>query len=265
LEDEKIRADRLLARRGMFPSREKAAQAIAALRVTVDGRLITKPSAPVPEGAKIEVAPAEDYVGRGALKLKYALDAFGIDLTGRVCIDVGASTGGFTEIMLRCGAAKVYAVDVGSSQLSEKLSKDGRVVNMEKTDIRDVSREYLLPRPDFCVVDVSFISLSYVLPHCLGLVDGNECVALIKPQFEAGRPAVGKSGVVKDIRVHKKVLGDIIGIAQSLGVNINGIVPSPIAGKSGNREYLIRLGKTKTANSVPDIEALVSEAFKMKD
>lgn len=262
MENEKIRADRLLALRGLFSSREKAAGAIEAGRVSVGGRLITKASAYIERDAEILVIPALEYVGRGALKLEYALDEFKIDLNGRVCLDVGASTGGFTEIMLRRGASRVYAVDVGSAQLSKELIGDARVVSMEKTDIRGVTRESLNPAPDFCAVDVSFISLTKILSNSLALVDGRECVALVKPQFEAGRRAVGKKGVVRDINIHIGVLSDIFAYVRESGSHVRGAVPSPITGGSGNREYLLWLGKTQGENPFkPDIVSLVRAAF----
>jgi 23S rRNA (cytidine1920-2'-O)/16S rRNA (cytidine1409-2'-O)-methyltransferase len=262
----RIRADKLLTARGLFSSREKAAEAIEAGRVSVDGKLVEKPSAGVDEGAEITVMPAADYVGRGAYKLEYALDAFKIDLKDRVCLDVGASTGGFTEVMLRRGAAKVYAVDVGTSQLSDKLKGDIRVVNMEKTDIRGVKPSSLDPAPDFCTIDVSFIPLSHVLKNALSLAGDKECVALVKPQFEAGKGAVGKNGVVRDKKTHIAVLKNVFALVRSLDMRVMGAAPSPILGGSGNREYLVWFGRTGGGLPFePDILAVVDAALKIKN
>ena len=180
------------------------------------------------------------YVGRGGLKLEKALSHYRLHLDGSVCIDIGASTGGFTDCMLQNGAVKVYSVDVGTDQLDEKLRNDPRVVSMEKTDIRNCVGT--LPEVDFIGIDVSFISLKLVLPSAYALLkDGGECVALIKPQFEAGKSHLSKHGIVRDSKVHKKVCDDISEFASTLGFERGEVISSPITGGDGNTEYLIYL------------------------
>lgn len=180
------------------------------------------------------------YVGRGGLKLEKALSHYRLHLDGSVCIDIGASTGGFTDCMLQNGAVKVYSVDVGTDQLDEKLRNDPRVVSMEKTDIRNCVGS--LPAVDFIGIDVSFISLKLVLPSAYALLkDGGECVALIKPQFEAGKSHLRKHGIVRDSKVHKKVCDDISEFASTLGFERGEVISSPITGGDGNTEYLIYL------------------------
>jgi 23S rRNA (cytidine1920-2'-O)/16S rRNA (cytidine1409-2'-O)-methyltransferase len=233
------RADLLLVERGLFDSRAKAQAAIAAGLVAADGAPVRKASDLLDAAAEVVAEPAHPYVSRGGVKLAAALAAFRIDPSGRICADVGASTGGFTDVLLRSGARKVYAVDVGQAQLHARLAGDSRVVSLEKTDIRRIDRA-LVPEPvDVAAVDVSFISLKLVVPAVVDLLGGRaDLVALIKPQFEAGREHVGK-GVVRDEAVHRAVCGDIDVFLRRQGFDILGLIPSPILGGEGNREFLI--------------------------
>jgi 23S rRNA (cytidine1920-2'-O)/16S rRNA (cytidine1409-2'-O)-methyltransferase len=239
----RVRADRLLVERGLFESRAKAQAAIEAGLVYADGAVVRKASDQIALDAELVAAPAHPYVSRSALKLKTALEHFGFDPAGRICLDVGASTGGFTELLLERGAAKVYAVDVGSGQLHAKLRGDRRVVSLEQTDIRKVTAEQFDAPPDFVCVDVSFIPLKLVLPPALDLAaPAGQLVALIKPQFEAG-PEHNKKGIVRDTAVQQGVCADIQAFVVSLGWRVCGIIPSPIEGGDGNREFL--LGATR--------------------
>jgi 23S rRNA (cytidine1920-2'-O)/16S rRNA (cytidine1409-2'-O)-methyltransferase len=239
----RLRADRLLVERGLFESRAKAQAAIEAGLVRANGALVRKASDEVAFDAELVATPAHPYVSRGALKLKAALDHFGFDPAGRICFDVGASTGGFTELLLERGAARVYAVDVGSGQLHAKLRDDSRIVSLEQTDIRKVTAAQLDAPPDLVCIDVSFIPLKLVLPPALALAAPTaQLVALIKPQFEAG-PEHNKKGIVRDTAVQQAVCADIEALVTSLGCKVLGIIPSPIEGGDGNREFL--LGATK--------------------
>jgi 23S rRNA (cytidine1920-2'-O)/16S rRNA (cytidine1409-2'-O)-methyltransferase len=233
------RADLLLVERGLFESRAKAQAAIAAGLVTADGAPVRKPSDLLDTTVEVVAEAAHPYVSRGGVKLAGALAAFRIDPAGRVCADVGASTGGFTDVLLRSGAAKVYAIDVGHGQLHPTLASDTRVIGLEKTDIRRIDR-VMVPEPiDLAAVDVSFISLKLVLPAVIPLLGGRaDVVALIKPQFEAGREHVGK-GVVRDEAVHRAVCADIDDFLRREGFDILGLIPSPVLGGGGNREFLI--------------------------
>jgi len=232
------RLDLVLVRRGLAETRERAHALILSGAVAVDGQTATRPSQSVSSAAAVEVANAgPDYVSRGALKLEKALDYWRIDPSGKVVLDVGASTGGFTDLLLRRGAARVYAVDVGYGQLHYRLRGDPRVINLERTNIR-----YLNELPEIAalgVVDVSFISLKLALPPMFKLVN-NEIVALIKPQFEAGRADVGKGGVVRDERVRQRVIEDLRSWSESQPWRLQASVESPITGPAGNVEYLSR-------------------------
>jgi 23S rRNA (cytidine1920-2'-O)/16S rRNA (cytidine1409-2'-O)-methyltransferase len=232
------RADVLLVERGLFDSRTRAQAAIAAGRVTADGVVLRKASDSIAPDARLE-ASDHPWVSRGALKLVAALDHFGFDPSGRVCLDVGASTGGFTEVLLARGARRVYAVDVGRDQLHARLRGDSRVTSREETDIRTPEPARLAEPPDFATVDVSFISLKLVLP-ALGrlLRRPAHLVALIKPQFEAGRTHL-KKGIVRDPTVHAAVCDDIAAFARSLEWEIIEVIPSPIEGGEGNKEFLL--------------------------
>lgn len=235
----KTRIDRLLVERGLFESRAKAQDAIDAGLVKANGRLVAKASEEIAADAEIEASAAHPYVSRGALKLVAALDHFKFDPKGRVCLDIGASTGGFTQVLIERGARQVDAVDVGTAQLHESLRGDPRIVSMEQTDIRTLDAAQLMPKPDLVVCDVSFISLRLVLPAALALASRPvQLVALIKPQFEADRAHV-KKGIVRDETVRQAVCDDIVALIASLGGNVLGVIPSPIEGGDGNVEYLV--------------------------
>jgi 23S rRNA (cytidine1920-2'-O)/16S rRNA (cytidine1409-2'-O)-methyltransferase len=234
------RADLLLVERGLFESRAKAQAAIAAGLVTVDGTPVRRASDLIDTAATMLAEAPHPYVSRGGVKLAAALKAFAVNPAGRVCIDVGASTGGFTDVLLRSGAAKVYAIDVGQGQLHPSLAAHPNVIALEKTDIRHVDRALLADPIGLAAVDVSFISLKLALPATIGLLSKRaDLVALIKPQFEAGREHVGKGGVVRDEAVHQAVCNDIEAFLRERGFDILGVIPSPILGGEGNREFLI--------------------------
>jgi 23S rRNA (cytidine1920-2'-O)/16S rRNA (cytidine1409-2'-O)-methyltransferase len=233
------RADQLLVERGLFESRTRAQAAIASGLVTANGIVLRKASDGVAVGAVIEAAPEHPFVSRGALKLVAALDHFGFDPAARVCLDVGASTGGFAEVLLARGPRLVYAVDVGRGQLHARLRERHDVVSMEETDIRTLDPARFSEQPDLAVVDVSFISLKLVLPALERLLRRPaELIALIKPQFEAGRKHL-KKGVVRDAAIHTTVCGDIAAFATALGWRVAGVIASPIDGGEGNKEFLI--------------------------
>jgi 23S rRNA (cytidine1920-2'-O)/16S rRNA (cytidine1409-2'-O)-methyltransferase len=233
------RIDRLLVERGLFESRTKAQAAIEAGLVTVDGRMVAKASEEIPADANLHASAVHPYVSRGGVKLAAALDQFHVDPKGRVCLDVGASTGGFSQVLLERGASRVYAVDVGHGQLHESLLARHEIVSLEDTDIRALSTAKFSDLPDLVTVDVSFISLKLVLPPALALAKPTaQLVALIKPQFEAGRGAL-KKGIVRDPAVHAVVCDDIAEFIASLGWRVLGIVTSPIEGGDGNAEFLV--------------------------
>jgi 23S rRNA (cytidine1920-2'-O)/16S rRNA (cytidine1409-2'-O)-methyltransferase len=233
------RVDRLLVALGLFESRARAQAAIAAGRVTADGIVVRKASEEISTAAVIVAAPEHPYVSRGGVKLAGALDQFVLDVTGRVCLDVGASTGGFTEVLLLRGAQRVYAVDVGTGQLHPRLRSRDDIVSIEQTDIRTLDPALLPAPPDFATVDVSFISLKLVLPTVGKLLAPRaRLLALIKPQFETSRSHL-KKGIVRDESVQKAVCEDIGAFIESLGWKVGGIVPSAISGADGNREFFI--------------------------
>ncbi len=255
------RLDSELVTRGLARSRERAKEMIKSGAVTVNGRTAKKASDEVAPEDVIVSSEQEVYVGRGALKLEKAAETFGLDFTGKVCLDIGASTGGFTEYMLMHGAKCVYAVDVGHGQLAESLLRDERVVNMEGTDIREVTPEMTGGRADFISADVSFISLTKILPKiCELLSEDGVAAVLIKPQFEAGRSDIGKRGVVKDRKVHERILRDIDSFARLMGLYPVSLTFSPVKGGSGNIEYLAELRKKEGA-LLSDIKKTVDEAF----
>ncbi len=242
----KERLDVLLVKQGLAPSRERAKAIIMAGGVFVQGQREDKAGAAFDEEAvTIEVKDAAmPYVSRGGWKLEKAVHAFGLDFTGKACLDIGASTGGFTDCMLQHGAAKVYAVDVGRGQLAWKLRSDERVVCMERTNFRYMEKGDIAQELDFASADVSFISLTKILPPAQKLLkEGGEMVCLIKPQFEAGREKVGKKGVVRDAKVHKEVIGNVLAHASMLGFDVLHLDFSPIRGPEGNIEYLAHLRK----------------------
>ena len=241
----KIRLDQLVFDLGLAESRERAKTTVMSGLVFVNGQRADKPGMQVSPDIKVEVkGTALPYVSRGGLKLEKALKVFPIDVNDKVCIDCGASTGGFTDVLLKNGAAKVYSVDVGYGQLAWSLRNDERVVNMERTNIRYISSE-LIPEPlDICVMDLSFISVKLVLPAvCALLKDNAQLVCLIKPQFEAGREEVGKKGVVRDKAVHLSVIESVLSFAPTVGMTVMGLDFSPIKGPEGNREYLCYMKK----------------------
>ena len=253
----KKRIDVLLFERGLAPSREKARALIMAGSVYVNNQKFDKPGDTVSDDAAIEVrGSALKYVSRGGLKLEKAMELFPITLDGKTCMDVGASTGGFTDCMLQNGAEKVYSVDVGYGQLAWQLRQDPRVVNLERTNARYLTREQVPEEIDFFSVDVSFISLKIILPAVRPLLkDGGQAVCLIKPQFEAGREKVGKKGVVRDKAVHEEVVETICGFALQNGYSVLGLTFSPVKGPEGNIEYLAYLEKSgapvRTAEETP--------------
>jgi 23S rRNA (cytidine1920-2'-O)/16S rRNA (cytidine1409-2'-O)-methyltransferase len=239
-----MRIDRLLVERGLFESRAKAQAAIAAGRVTADDVIVAKPSDEVSADAELRAEPAHPWVSRGGVKLAAALDHFRFDPSGCVCLDVGASTGGFAQVLLARGARRVYAVDVGQRQLHASLQARPEIVSIERTDIRALDPALLSEPPDFVTIDVSFISLELVLPATLALARAPaRALALIKPQFEAGRHAV-KKGIVRGPLVHDVVCDRITEFVASLGWRVAGVIPSPIAGGDGNREFFIAASRS---------------------
>lgn len=253
----KERLDVLLVQRGLSSSRERAKADIMSGLVYVAGQRVDKAGTSVPEDAEIELRGSSlAFVSRGGLKLEKALDTFGVTPNGKICVDCGASTGGFTDCMLKRGAEKVYAIDVGYGQLAWSLRSDERVVVMERTNIRYVTHEQVPDEIQLAVIDVSFISLRIVLPAVKALLAPNgEIVCLIKPQFEAGKEKVGKKGVVRDISVHKEVLRDFVANAEALGFGVKGITFSPIKGPEGNIEYLGWLQQDGVSNPI-DTDAI---------
>lgn len=249
--DKKERLDILLVEKGIIASREKAKASIMAGDIFVDGQRVDKAGEKVSVTANIEFkGKTLQYVSRGGLKLEKAMNKFPITLKDKVCMDIGASTGGFTDCMLQNGASKVFAVDVGYGQFAWKLRVDERVVCMERTNIRYVTPEDIGELLDFASIDVSFISLKKIMPATISLLkDDGEVVALIKPQFEAGREKVGKKGVVRDIEVHKEVVYGIVDYLTSEGLNVLGLSYSPIKGPEGNIEYLVYFTKNKDKES----------------
>ena len=248
----KKRIDILLTERNFFESRAKSQAMIMSGKILVNGQKIDKSGTLVDVDAKIEIIGEEmPFVSRGGFKLQKALDVFKINLNEKICADIGASTGGFTDCMLQHGAAKVYAVDVGYGQLAWKLRNDTRVINMERTNIRNVTRADIPDELDFASIDVAFISLDKVLPVAFELLnEDGEVAALIKPQFEAGRDKVGKKGVVRDKKTHAEVLNYVLNFAQSLNFKICGLDFSPIKGPEGNIEYLTYLTKNLDATAI---------------
>jgi len=245
----KERLDKLLVERGLAASRERARALILAGLVVVGEHAVDKAGAQFPHDIPLRLKGKDiPYVSRGGLKLEKALDLFPVDVSGRIAMDVGASTGGFTDCLLQRGAAKVFAVDVGYGQLAWKLRDDARVVNLERTNIRHLKATQLETLPSLAVVDASFISLSHVLPATLSLLNSTaEVIALIKPQFEVGKGEVGKGWVVRDPEKHARVVEEIQALALSLGCTVLGVTESPILGPKGNREFLIWLKKGESA------------------
>ncbi|MBQ9979752.1 MAG: TlyA family RNA methyltransferase [Oscillospiraceae bacterium] len=257
-----------MMRLNLCQSREKARALIMAGQVLVNGQRVDKAGAGVNAEDKIEIKGDKlPFVSRGGLKLKKAMESFPIDLGGKVCIDIGASTGGFTDCMLQNGAAKVYAVDVGYGQLAWSLRTDPRVVSMERTNIRYVTPDMLAEQADFASVDVSFISLKLVLPTARELLTpGGKMVCLIKPQFEAGREKVGKKGVVREKSTHIEVIEAFLETAKTNGFGVLGLDYSPVKGPEGNIEYLAYIEKdAPDADALPDAKTLVEASHQELD
>src|SRR6266705_1548203 len=232
----KLRLDQVLVAKGLFPSREQAQRAVMAGEVKVGTRIAAKPSQLLEPDVAIAVKPTRKYVGRGALKLESALNYFKIDIYGKVALDIGASTGGFTDCLLQRGAAKVYAVDVGHGQLDWKLRNDPRVIVLENVNARFLSHEQIPELIDLCVIDVSFISLTLILPNAFDLLSTNGVILpLIKPQFELQRADVGSGGIVRDPALHQRARDKIVAFVINLGHIVTGIVPSAIKGADGNQ------------------------------
>jgi 23S rRNA (cytidine1920-2'-O)/16S rRNA (cytidine1409-2'-O)-methyltransferase len=237
----KIRLDVLLIEKGLAPTRNKAQALIMAGKVQVEGQVVTKAGTQIPADAAVELKSDLPYVSRGGLKLAAALDVFDIEPHHAICADVGASTGGFTDVLLQRGAQRVYAIDVGYGQLAWALRQNASVVVMERTNARYLNA---LPEPvDLVTIDVSFISLKLIFPAVVKWLDSPaRVIALVKPQFEAGKDQVGKGGVVRDQAVHRHILETVIADAGQIGLELLGLIPSPITGPAGNREFLIYLG-----------------------
>ena len=246
----KERLDKLLVDRGIVQSRERARAMIMAGKVAVEGRRIDKPGVQINVEARLQLQGGDSsYVSRGGEKMEGALKAFGIDPKGMVVMDVGASTGGFTDCILQKGAEKVYAVDVGYGQLAWKLQKDARVINLERRNIRYLRREEVEEEIDLILIDTSFISVEKFLRHLLGfLKKGGAILGLLKPQFEVGRGEVGKGGVVRDEALHEKVIDRISQFSRGLGLKILGVAESPLLGPKGNKEFFIYLKKENGMN-----------------
>ncbi len=258
----KIRLDQAVVQQGWAPTRQKAQAIIMAGQVFLDGRRMDKSGAQIPEDAVLEVRGNPlPYVSRGGLKLEKAMQCWPITLEGKVCMDCGASTGGFTDCMLQNGAKQVYAVDVGYGQLDWKLRNDPRVINMERTNARHLTKEQI-PQPlEFVSVDVSFISLGLILPALRPLLaEQGQMVCLVKPQFEAGREKVGKKGVVRDPAVHREVLEQFLTHAAQNGFTVRGMTYSPIRGPEGNIEYLGWLEAGEGEQDIPDLAQLVQQS-----
>lgn len=258
-----MRIDCYLVENKIVKSRERAKEHIKNGDVYINGKEVTKPSAEVIDGDNVEFRGAVlKYVGRGGLKLEKAVDVFKIELNGKVCMDIGASTGGFTDCMLQNNAKYVYAVDVGHDQLDEKLCTDSRVCNMEKTNFTELFPENFDPYPSFFSVDVSFVSLKKIIPKLSDFMKEGSCAAvLIKPQFEAGKSDIGKNGIVKDRKVHFRILNEIIAFFSQNGLAVKALDFSPISGGDGNIEYLSYIVHSDENTSVIDIKKVIDEAF----
>lgn len=256
----KERLDVLLVEQGFFPTREKARRFVMTGNVLVDDVPQDKPGTKVERTAQLRLrGETPRYVGRGGLKLEKALQLFPVPIQDAIVVDIGASTGGFTDCALQHGAAKVYAIDVGYGQLAWKLQTSPQVVNMERTNIRHVTPEMLAEPADLVVTDVSFISVLKVLPPALPLLQPNgQLIILIKPQFEAGKDAVGKGGIVREPTVHRRVLREVLGAAEAMGLHVCGLDRSPIRGMTGNIEFLAWLTKNAPKRPFPWQEALIT-------
>lgn len=253
----RMRIDRLLVERGLAESREKALKLILAGDVFVDGERVDKAGALVAAEAELELHDRSRYVSRGGEKMAHALDYFNLPVSERICIDVGASTGGFTDCLLQRGAARVYAVDVGSGQLDVRLRRDSRVVVMEKTNARTLDPRIFPEHPSLAVIDVAFISLEKVLPAVFGvLATRAEVIMLIKPQFEVGRQHVGKGGVVRDPALHRSVVARLARYSVLRGWHVLGVSASPLRGPKGNREFFLHI--SSQGRTAANIETLIN-------
>ncbi len=260
----KQRLDQLVYELGYTESRERARTTIMSGLVFVNGNRVDKPGTAVSPDARIEVrGEALPFVSRGGFKLDKALKVFPVDPAGKICLDCGASTGGFTDVLLQHGAAKVYAVDVGYGQLAWKLRTDERVVNLERTNLRYVTGEQIPDPIDLAVMDVSFISIRLIIPALLPLLKPEaDLICLIKPQFEAGREDVGKKGVVRDSEVHVRVVSEILAFAENIGLSVLGLDFSPIRGPEGNIEYICHLKNCAGLSRTMDVRSVVSASHK---
>lgn len=247
----------MLVERGLVETREKAAKLILAGDVVVDGERVDKAGALVSPEADVELRGRSPYVSRGGEKLIYALDQFNVNVVGRTCVDVGASTGGFTDCLLQRGAARVYAVDVGTGQLDQRLRRDPRVVVMEQTNARSLDPRLFAEQPSLAVVDVSFISLEKVLPAVFGVLSPRaEVVMLIKPQFEVGRAQVGKGGVVRDPALHQQVVARLARYSVLRGWHVLGVTASPLRGPKGNREFFLHV--SSHGRTAANLESMIT-------
>ncbi|MDL2220155.1 TlyA family RNA methyltransferase [Eubacteriales bacterium OttesenSCG-928-N14] len=261
---DKLRLDLAIAELGLAPSRSHAQALVIAGQVLVDGQQVDKPSQMVTLEQEFSIKEQPKYVSRGGLKLEKAVEEFALDIDGKVCMDVGASTGGFTDVMLQNGAKKVYAVDVGHGQLHYALRQNDKVVVMERYNARNLTPDDFDELAGFGAVDVSFISLQLILlPLFRCLSDGAHAVALIKPQFEAGRKEVGKRGVVSDDGVRMRVCQQIMSFAYGAGYGVNGLIPSPILGPKGNAEYLLHIMKADGQYQPEQFADLAKNAVKI--
>ena len=255
----RVRIDRLLVEGGLVESREKAARLVLAGEVFVDGERVDKAGALVPAGADLVLRGRSPYVSRGGEKLVYALDQFRVQVAGRVCLDVGASTGGFTDCLLQRGAARVFAVDVGTGQLDAKLRKDPRVVVMEKTNARALDVRIFGDQPTLAVIDVAFISLEKILPSVFGvLAPRGEVLALVKPQFEVGREHVGKGGVVREPGLHRAAVSRLARFAVLRSWHVLGVTASPLRGPKGNREFFLHI--SSHGRTAADLESRITQS-----
>jgi len=260
--DDRERLDQALVARGLALSRQRAVAIIKVGGATVNGQVVTKPAHLCAESDRLEARDPLAFVGRGGLKLEAALDAFGVDPMGKLCLDVGASTGGFTDCLLQRGARMVVAVDVGRGQLSDTLRQDSRVTILEQTDIRVLTPEAFGVPAQLAVCDVSFISLALVLPAIHDLLwSGGEAVVLIKPQFEVGPHRVGKGGIVKDAKARLEAIEKVIFAAKLIGFTVLDIITSPVTGGDGNREYLLHLFSGETLHDPTRLSARIKEAL----
>ncbi len=261
----KVRLDQLVFDLGLTESRERAKTTIMSGHVFVNGQRADKPGMSVAPDAKVEIhGDALPFVSRGGYKLDKALKVFPVDPAGKTCVDCGASTGGFTDVLLQHGAAKVYSVDVGYGQLAWKLRNDDRVINLERTNLRYVTDEQIPELMDIAVMDVSFISIKLVLPAVQRLLkDDADVICLIKPQFEAGREEVGKKGVVRDIKVHEEVVHGILDFAPTIGLSVQGLDFSPIKGPEGNIEYICYMRNSDIPPADIDVEAVVAASHEV--